>query len=111
MKINISEKVATLPQSSATHNQTLLQKLRLDLPKVSEQLKESTTEERQDSTKKPEEEAAAAAAAKLSRQHYKCHMCNKYYPSIGQHLTRKHKKVWMIYKNACCVKICKYACV
>lgn len=96
MKTNISEKVVTLPPSSATHNQALLQKLRLDFQKVSGQLKESTTEERVDSTNQQEEEAPAAA--KLSRRHYKCHMCNKYYLSIGQHLTRKHKSLDNIQK-------------
>lgn len=92
MKLNISEQVATISHSSATHNHTLLQKLRLDLPKVCGQLKQNINEERHESTKKPEKEAAEVAA-KLSRWHYKCHMCNKFYPSIGQHLTRKHKSL------------------
>lgn len=84
MKVDIFKKVATLVPNSAIRNQALLQKLRLDLPKLSGRQEERITEERQGLNKKQEEEV------KLSRRHYKCHICNMYYPSIGQHITRKH---------------------
>lgn len=93
MKQNLSAQVASVPTNLATQNQTLLQKLRIDLRKVCGQLTPNINEEPKDSTKKPEVEEAALVAAKLSRRHYKCHMCDKLYPSIGQHITRKHQSL------------------
>lgn len=87
MKVEIAEKVSALVPNSATRNQALLQKLRLDLPKLSRRQEEGNSEEQDRRNKKQEKEAV------LSRRHYKCHICNKYYPSIGQHITRKHKAI------------------
>lgn len=98
MKANIAEQVGPIPETVATHNQRLLQKIRLDLPKAATQI----TQEDNEATETPQKEEEAAPVLlgePLSRRHYKCPMCNKLYPSIGQHITRKHSHLPELQKN------------
>lgn len=78
MKSATLKKVATLGLDQMTPNRALLQKMNLNFSKIVTPNKKSSV---------------------FKRKHYLCPICDKIYPSIDQHITRKHKTMKEIEKG------------
>lgn len=80
MKCATIETVATLEPHSMTANRALLQKMK---PQI------ATTDNEPIGDKDGSREDPQPSIS--HRKHYRCPACDKWYPSIGQHIDRKHK--------------------
>lgn len=94
MKTSLQEKVMEMSADHLTANQALLLKMNSTKKKIEEPAPTPTPtptlDTVQDQVEKP---------IKKNRNYYSCPLCKKVYPSIAQHITRKHHRMEPFQKN------------